>query len=39
MLGRYGLLVKHLRTKRPGYVVYQDQRQAAAAYLLADTQT
>lgn len=30
VLEQYGLLVDELRTKRPGYITYQDRYQAAA---------
>jgi hypothetical protein len=38
VLERYGWMVEELRTKRPGYVVYQDRHQIAA-YPFADTPT
>jgi hypothetical protein len=34
----HGLVVDRIRTKRPGYVVYEDEHQAAA-YPFADTPT
>jgi hypothetical protein len=38
VLERHGLLMDELRTKRPGYIVYQDRHQVAA-YPFADTPT
>ena len=38
ILEQYGMLVEELRTRGPGYVVYQDRHQIAA-YPFADTPT
>ena len=38
ILEAHGLVVDRIRTKRPGYIVYEDEHQAAA-YPFADTPT
>jgi hypothetical protein len=38
ILGAYGIAVETIRTRRPGYVVYEDEFQIAA-YPFSDTPT